>query len=94
VGGFDTQEFRDRLTGPIDVVPHVIVTESDDPPTSGTKKILALSVGDDLIVVVFTIDFDDQTMLDTGKVDEEAADRMLATEFQAAQTPSTQGIPQ
>jgi hypothetical protein len=47
-----------------------------------------------LTLVYPTIDFDGQSPLDAAEVNDEGADRMLASEFEPTQTSTAQRIPQ
>src|SRR5688572_6293235 len=77
----------------LNVREHIVIRESNYTPTLPLEKPLTRAIVSVLVIVIPTIDFNDEFLSDTGKVCKERTDRILPAEFQATQALRSNRIP-
>ena len=85
--------FCDRSADSFGILLHIFIAEAKNIPAHSAKSSLTSNVLFPNLIVVTTVNFDDQLFRFTREVDNIAADRMLASKFQAAYLPSPQNAP-
>ena len=76
------------------IAEYLIIRGSNDIPAQLSEFRLALLIVCPPIGVTLAIDFDNQLLLDAGKVDDEAIDGVLAAKLETGQTPVPQHTPE
>src|SRR5229473_5472426 len=91
---------RRRSKGPFDCGPdtlgildHFICPEAQHPPSLSFQRLGPTGIGFDLMGMVLAVDCDDELSRNTREVGKVRPDRMLAPEFDAAQSTITQQRP-
>lgn len=86
------QLLQDHLRDPVDIRQNIVVPKADNPP-SMVYEIVGAALIADIVIMLSTIRFDDETVLTTGEIGNERADWKLAVKFIPSQLPTTQNRP-
>lgn len=85
VRGSTAQHPPDLRQHVLTLAQYLIVPEPHNPPPRGLQALAAMAIGSGLrrLGVLTTVEFDDQTLLDAGKVEDEPFGAVLTTELDA-----------
>jgi hypothetical protein len=87
------EEIGDLLDYIVRLIENLNIRKSKYVKTEITQEQFTIVVGVHLLVVNFSIYFDDQIGFETGEIDDKLVDWALAQEFVATHLPSTQPLP-
>jgi hypothetical protein len=79
------------LENPVGISEHIVVPETQDSEAGALQSLRALTI--DFVGVLSAVDFDDEGTLQTGEIENEIIERMLATEFAAFDLTASQSLP-
>jgi hypothetical protein len=87
-------EFRQEpLENPVQIFDDIVVPDADHAITEGAKRAVAMPVFGAFRVLA-AVELDNQSPLTTNEVDVVAIDRLLASEFEAAESAAANAYPQ